>query len=51
MSSVAATGLGLGASLAAAVAEILIVGLRFINFGLINLRIKVFLVIVSYLQY
>ena len=45
--SVSAAGLGVGIGLAVVVCELLIICLRFINIGLINYKIKVFLLIVS----
>lgn len=48
MESVSATGLGVGGALAALSAELLIIILRLINFGLINYKIKIFLSIVSW---
>ena len=47
--SVGGAALALGVSLACFIAEGLIVILRFINFGLINYKIKLFLVIVSHI--
>lgn len=45
--SVAAAGLGVGGAVAALIAESSIILLRFINFGIVNYKIKVFLALVS----
>ena len=47
LTSVSAAGLGVGGAVAAFIAEAAIVLLRFINFGIINYKIKVFLCMVS----
>ncbi len=47
VTSIAAFGLGLGISVATLLAETILIVLRFVNFTLINYKIKVFLSIVS----
>lgn len=45
--ALAGAGLGLGVALSVLIAEVLLLVLRFINFGLINHKIHIFLIIVS----
>jgi uncharacterized Tic20 family protein len=47
MTSISAAGLGIGAAVAAFIAEIIVIIIRCINFGLINHNIKLFLYFVS----
>ena len=47
VSSVAAVGLGIGAAIATMLIEIVIISLRFINFGIVTYKIKLFLAVVS----
>ena len=45
--SAASAGLGIGLGIAVLLGETVVIILRFLNFGLINYKIKIFLTVVS----